>query len=96
MKITKKNKSLVFTSNSKLTILINTLKTLVYNYNKFNKNVVHKNVHSKKCADSFYWSNGYYISAFKDKVHLGDNDSEVVFTENEFKEIIDKWKLNSI
>ena len=28
MKITKKNKSLVFTSNSKLTILINTLKTL--------------------------------------------------------------------
>lgn len=49
MKITKKNKSLVFICDSKLTILINTLKTLVYNYNKFNKNV-----HSKNYTDSFY------------------------------------------
>ena len=85
MKITKKNKYLVFICDSKLTILINTLKTLVYNYNKFNKNV-----HSKNYTDSFYRSNCNYISAFKGKVHLGNNDSEVVNTININKGVLGK------
>lgn len=99
MRVERKNKSLVFFSDKKLTILIDILKELNRGYSKFRYNIVKgKAIHEKSAYDNFYPFGGYFINAFKHFVIIGKigEDRDIVMKENEFREVVEKWKLNSI